>query len=600
MPIGEVLTGNQRLGDFVLLRELGRGSFARVYLAHQVSLERRVALKLTRTPNRGEGQTLAGLEHDHIVKVYAEFSDPPTGSNGLVLQYIPGTSLAEVLNLLFREGCRPEQGADILRAIDQLARDEVGFDPAALRDRELLARGDYLSSICRLGARLAEALAFAHARGILHCDVKPANILLNRYGRPLLADFNVAVPLRPESGGDHYLLGGTVLYMAPEQLAAFARLPEGDPRQVDRRADLYSLGLVLLEALTGKLPHRPSTSSRLTERVLEWKRQGPDHWFPDVAPVPALLWRVLRRCLDPDPGKRYSSGTDLARALHHAADLVEAPRHLAEAGLAGFTRRHPIAALLIVALLPHLIGTVVNIVYNAGQISLRPDQERVFSSLVVWYNLTVYPICLFLGWGVLGPVVRLLSRRDELTALPAEELDQLRGRALNLGSWAILLALLGWLPGGIVFPLVLHVTTGWPGEEVYLHFLMSFTLSGLIAVVYSYLGAQYVILRALYPRLVHAELDPAQVRAELGQTVRWVGWFQVLAALVPLTGAILLLTLGPGEMSLVFRFLVVALILAGMVGLGIAVWVAHSLRELVTLLSGPQGGRAHEEGTYFG
>ena len=111
-------------------------------------------------------------------------------------------------------------------------RDEVDFDPASLRDRDVLARSDYLTSVCRLGARMAEALAFAHARGILHCDVKPANILLNRYGRPLLADFNVSVRSRAED--EPHPMGGTLLYMAPEQLAAFSHLPGGDARNVDR------------------------------------------------------------------------------------------------------------------------------------------------------------------------------------------------------------------------------------------------------------------------------------------------------------------------------------------------------------------------------
>src|SRR5687767_4203793 len=103
-----------RLGDFILVRELGRGSFARVYLAHQESLGRMVALKVSERPNRGEAQILAGLEHDHIVRVYSEFNE--AGRHGLVLQYVPGTNLAQVLAELFRGGHRPERGREILDA----------------------------------------------------------------------------------------------------------------------------------------------------------------------------------------------------------------------------------------------------------------------------------------------------------------------------------------------------------------------------------------------------------------------------------------------------------------------------------------------------
>lgn len=588
----------QRIGDFLLLRELGRGGFARVYLAHQVSLDRRVALKIARQPSRGEGQALAGLEHDHIVKVFAEFSDPASGTSGLVLQYIAGTSLAEVLPRLYRDGNRPTQGADILRAIDLLARDEVGFDPAALRDREVLSHGDYLTSVCHLGARLADALAFAHARGILHCDIKPGNILMNRYGRPLLADFNVAVPTR-DSGDHSLLLGGTVLYMAPEQLAAFRKLPGGDVRKVGPRSDLYSLGLVLLEMIAGRLPVNPSLNTAAA--VLVWKQQRPEEWYPDGISIPPVLWRVLSRCLAPEPADRFSSGVELAAALRHAAQLLEAGSHLAtDSGLARLTYRRPIAVLLALVLLPHVVGSVVNIIYNENQVVLREEQQGAFLSLVIGYNLIVYPLCVLVAWSVLWPLVRALGRPSALLTMPTRELDRLRRRTLSLSNWAIVLALLGWLPGGFIFPVALHLATGALAEGTYFHFLLSFTLSGLIALVYSYFAAQFVMLRGLYPRFVHAETDPQQVQRELDRAVRGALLFQVLAALVPLTGAVLLLTLGPKEMTLVFRFLVVAMILAGMAGLGIAVWATHSLRAQVQVWKGVHRRTARPEGAFFG
>ena len=106
-------------------------------------------------------------------------------------------------------------GAAILAALDELRHGDPGFDPAALRDREALAASDFPQAVCLLGAKLAEALAFAHARGVLHCDIKPGNILLTPYGRPMLADFNVAFArAKHDPASGRY--GGTLAYMAPE------------------------------------------------------------------------------------------------------------------------------------------------------------------------------------------------------------------------------------------------------------------------------------------------------------------------------------------------------------------------------------------------
>ena len=101
-----------------------------------------------------------------------------------MLQYIPGTHLGRVLDDVFRDGRRPATGRDVLDAIDRQAADVVAFDPSALADREEYRRGAYPEVVCRLAAKLADALAFAHARGVLHCDIKPANILLDTVRPP--------------------------------------------------------------------------------------------------------------------------------------------------------------------------------------------------------------------------------------------------------------------------------------------------------------------------------------------------------------------------------------------------------------------------------
>src|SRR5206468_3902983 len=121
----------------------------------------------------------------------------------------------------------------IVKAIDGLSTHPASFHPAALRDRELLAKADFVEAVCWTGARLAEALDYAHGQGILHRDIKPANILVTPYGRPLLADFNMAFHLDP-AVGEHAMFGGTFAYMSPEHLDAFNRETAAPRRLVDQ------------------------------------------------------------------------------------------------------------------------------------------------------------------------------------------------------------------------------------------------------------------------------------------------------------------------------------------------------------------------------
>src|SRR5262249_26611154 len=158
-------------------------------------------------------------EHEHVVPVFAETVDEERGLRLLCMKFVPGTDLERLTRELGRLGPAGRSGQAILEAIDRLCRPQALFDPAALRGRGRLAHCDFAEAVCWLGARLAEALAHAHSRGVLHRDVKPANILLNRYGRPLLSDFNLALSSRDEFREETF--GGTLRYMAPEHLDAF-------------------------------------------------------------------------------------------------------------------------------------------------------------------------------------------------------------------------------------------------------------------------------------------------------------------------------------------------------------------------------------------
>jgi serine/threonine protein kinase len=270
-----VMLPGARVDDFEIVRLLGRGAFGHVYLARQVSLDRQVALKVS--ANRGsEGRTMARLEHQHIVQVYAEKVDPELNQRLLCMQLVPGIGLEKLIASLHAKTYPTDwNGAELLATIDQSASLPAALDPSALHDREALSRMDSVEATAWFGTRLAEALDFAHRHGVLHRDIKPANILVNPYGRPLLADFNIASqPVGSEPSGDE-MFGGTFAYMSPEHLDAFNPIEATGADAVTARSDIYSLGVVLHQLFDG-LMNIPTPQRKPKERLSETLRTMAD------------------------------------------------------------------------------------------------------------------------------------------------------------------------------------------------------------------------------------------------------------------------------------------------------------------------------------
>ncbi len=308
----------QTIAGFHLVEELGRGSFARVFLARERQLaDRPVALKVARGGSK-EPQTLARLQHTHIVPVHSYRIDPVTGLHLLCMPYFGRVTLSQILSL--PAVASTPTGAGLLAGLDEL-------DPAEARSeassaRATLAKLPFARAIAWWGARLAEALGHAHDRGILHRDIKPSNVLVTSDGLPMLLDFNLA----GESWADRHgtapdNLGGTLAYMAPEHLDAVAR---GEDDGVDRRADIYSLGVLLFEALTGSRPFAMPTGATSVpdalRRAAEDRRREPPTLRTSNPEVPAALERVIRRCLEPDPENRFPVAAELAADLQAVAD----------------------------------------------------------------------------------------------------------------------------------------------------------------------------------------------------------------------------------------------------------------------------------------
>jgi serine/threonine protein kinase/Tfp pilus assembly protein PilF len=298
-----------RFGDFRVVAELGRGCEGRVYLAVQSSLaDRPIVLKLTRLSGQ-EHTVLARLQHTHIVPLYFMEEDAARDLRVLGMPYFGGAPLHRLLADL--DGTPParREGRHLLEALDRCSAGTPLAPPTAGPVRDLLARASYVQAVCWVGACLADALGYAHERGLIHLDLKPANVLIAADGQPMLLDFHLAQgPIPPGYDFDQFV-GGTPMYMSPEQRAAVAAVADDRAiaAPVDARSDVYSLGLVLAEALGTLVP-------------LADPDEPPDVRRSNPA-VSTGLADVLRRCLAPDPSKRYPSAAaladDLRRHLNH-------------------------------------------------------------------------------------------------------------------------------------------------------------------------------------------------------------------------------------------------------------------------------------------
>jgi serine/threonine protein kinase/tetratricopeptide (TPR) repeat protein len=318
------------LGDFLLLADLGGGAQGRVFLASQLSLaDRSVVLKLTPL-EAGEHLSLARLQHTHIVPLYSVQDHPARALRALCMPYFGGATLAQLLEALRPLPPARRTGQDMLDALDRKATQlqnanckmQIGNLHFAICNSpspawQFLAQASYVEAVCWIGACLADALHYAHERGLVHLDLKPANGLLAADGQPMVLDFHLArEPIHPDERVPPWL-GGTAGYMSPEQQAAVQAVQQGLPvtRPVDGRSDIYSLGVVLYEALAGS-PPVPGEKPRPLHRV-----------NPQVS---VGLWDVIRKCLVGDAGDRYPDMAALA------ADLR---RHLADLPLAGVRNR---------------------------------------------------------------------------------------------------------------------------------------------------------------------------------------------------------------------------------------------------------------------
>ncbi len=269
------LTG-QTIDRYHILEQIGEGGMAVVYKAYDTRLEREVAIKIIRKEAfppealdrifkrfEREAKALARMSHPNVVKVhdYGEFD----GSPYLVMEYQPGGTLKAILG-------KPLDWSDVSQLL----------------------------------IPIANALGYAHQEGIFHRDVKPSNILITKQGEPMLTDFGIAKILEKNEG--HTLTGtglgvGTPEYMAPEQ---------GLGKEVDGRVDIYALGVVLYELVTGRKPYTADTPLAVLIKHMADPLPRPGEVFPGISEE---LEKVILKALAKDPANRYQSMAEMAVAM---------------------------------------------------------------------------------------------------------------------------------------------------------------------------------------------------------------------------------------------------------------------------------------------
>lgn len=312
------------LGDFRLLGELGRGGMGIVYDAEQISLGRRVAVKVLpklqaldsgkRARFAREARLAASLDHPGIAKVIS--ADDNEDVVWFAMELIDGSSLDRILARSSKTKVTQMTGGLLEAFVAEIMQPNSAEAPAVLllsessdtraaHPESTVWHTSYVDTIVRIGAQLATALHHAHLHGVVHRDVKPANVLLRRDGTAVLTDFGLACDLNEPSltvTGDFL---GTPSYCSPEQL-------EGDRNEVDHHSDIFSLGVTLYELLAHRRPFEASSSQELRHRILTDEPPSLRRLNPKV---PADLVSVLAKALQKSPEDRYQTASAMSDDL---------------------------------------------------------------------------------------------------------------------------------------------------------------------------------------------------------------------------------------------------------------------------------------------
>lgn len=531
----------ERIDDFDLLKNLGEGAFGMVFLAWQRSMQRQVALKVT--ADRGsEPQTLAQLDHENIIRVYDQRSLPDEGLRLMYMQYASGGTIKSVIDHV--RGRNPSEltGLDYLAAIDAELR-KRGIDPPTNSGlRQKIAVMKWPELVCWLGGQMARSLHYAYGKGVLHRDIKPANVLLTEEGVPKLADFNISFSAKLEGSTPLAYFGGSLAYMSPEQLEANSAAYKRTASDLDNRSDIYSLGVLLWELLTLQRPFdqdKVEQSWGHTIKQMLCSREfgaRPESLDPSVNQIAPGLPAVLCRCLSHEREGRNRNGAELARDFEFCL-FPETQRLLYPKSFwwTHVAQHFPLTAIIVLTLIPNAISGVLNYLYNhEAVVQHMKNAEGVFHVLVAVLNSTLFTAGVLLGIYRMHRVCKYVWNAPARDALTDEECTRARVLATRLGHEAASIGVVLWTLGGILFPVLMHIGLNQGEFPMYIHFVSSLFLCGLIAAVYPFYIVTLLSLHRFYPLLVRLGSMHDEDRRALENLRRWSWIYLGLAALVPL------------------------------------------------------------------
>lgn len=370
----------QPLGDFKIIREIGHGGMATVYEAIQLSLGRRVALKVLpfaasldecqRQRFQIESQAAANLHHTNIVPVHAVGCE--RGMHYYAMQLINGESLsewvirqrAELSGHQLTDVSAKEHGEEFLpEDSGSQVRSSV---TASVTHTDYRKARVWYQTIARIIAQVAEALDYAHESGVVHRDIKPANLLVDVKGNAWITDFGLAQVTAGSSVTRTGDLVGTLRYMSPEQLS-------GKRTLIDQRTDIYSLGATLYELLCLQPIYSASDRQQLLHNIL-YDEPRPLREINRLIPVE--LETIVMKALSKAPGERYQSAVELADDLHRFLDerpiLARRPTLVDRARK--WLRRHP--SVIVSSFIILLLG-IIGLSISMAAISREEQNTRL-------------------------------------------------------------------------------------------------------------------------------------------------------------------------------------------------------------------------------
>jgi serine/threonine protein kinase len=584
--------GLPRVHDFEILAELGRGGMGVVYLARQLSLGRIVALKtiaaellddeIALARFRREMRVLGRCDHPNIVKVFS-CGAMPDGQLYYAMEYVPGADLEQVWrelagkshetghgDLSWNQAVRTASTKQLQQATKKLVGGDTRLDFSRQASTSILPTtstgGDakiaatdavevpavptqvtddyddedidtFQHRIARLMRDAASALEAVHAQGIVHRDVKLANLILTADGsRVVLMDFGLAkgqsmALTTSRSGG----LLGTLRYSAPEQLAA-ANM------QVGPAVDIRGLGVTMWELLTTRRLFADAEDER---QLASWVL---NHDVPALRTVdPRLspdLEAITEKATERNVESRIQETGKLVEYLDAYLDgkpvVIGKPKALQE-----FAARFAIPIVIVATLLPNAAAGAFNLVYNRNQIiqNVAPESLSVFWTTQTIINMIAYPIGVYLvGWFTFV-AVRPIRLQRQNKPVDAQVQAHARRHSLFVGHYAALTGIALWSLAGITYPIAIHLASGTMLPIAYVHFFVSLMLCGLVAAAYPFFVNTWFIVTMIYPRLAGGSVYSSQDRQAFERLNRLTWRYFMCAAAVPMFTVAILATI---------------------------------------------------------